>query len=130
VSGTRRASGLRRHPAFLVVAGWGLLNGVLLAILAVYGERGPVVYWLWGGVVALLEAAALLVLFSSHLGPEQHTRYRMPRGGGPAVPPAAAGITLGVLSLAYGPWMLSLAAPLLCAAAALALRRTATPGED
>lgn len=120
---------MRRHAAVLVVAGWGAFNGVLLAVLAVYGEQG-LVYWLWGGVVVLVGVAALLVLRSSHREPEQHTRYRVPRGGGPAVPPAALGITLAVLSLAYGPWMLSLAAPPLIVAAVLAVRRTPTPGED
>jgi hypothetical protein len=119
---------VKRHAAAIMVAGWGLLNGVLLAVLAVYGETG-LVYWLWGSVVALLEFAALLVLGSSEAGPEEHTRYRLPRGGAAAVLPAAAGITMGVLSSVYGLWLLVVAVPLLGVAAALALRGASTPGE-
>ncbi|MEV6739689.1 hypothetical protein AB0N14_23230 [Streptomyces sp. NPDC051104] len=119
---------MKRHAAAVMVAGWGLLNGVLLAVLAVYGEAS-LVYWLWGSAVALLELAALLVLGSSEAGPEQHTRYRLPRGGAAAVLPAAAGITLGVLSAVYGLWLLVVAVPLLGVAAALAVRGASTPGE-
>ena len=111
-----------------MVAGWGLFNGVLLAVLAVYGESS-LVFWLWGSVAGLLEVAALLVLLSSETEPEQHTRYRLPRGGAAAVLPATAGITLAVLAYVYGRWLLALAVPLLGLAAALAVRGASTPGE-
>ncbi|MEU0218812.1 hypothetical protein ABZ281_28595 [Streptomyces sp. NPDC006265] len=61
---------MRRHVSFLVVAGWGGLNAVLLSVLAVYGENS-LVFWLWGGVVALLE-----LLASSRCSPP---RARAPR---------------------------------------------------
>ena len=119
---------MKRHAAAVVVAGWGLSNGVLLTVLAVYGEAS-LVYGLWGSVAGLLEVAALLVLLSSRTEPEQHTRYRLPRGGAAAVLPAAAGITLAALAYIYGRWLLALAVPLLGVAAALAVRGASTPGE-
>ncbi|MGV9566711.1 hypothetical protein [Streptomyces sp. NPDC003480] len=115
---------MKRHVSFLVVAGWGLLNGVLLAILAVYGESS-MVYWLWGGAVALLELAALLVLGSSRTGPDEYVRYRVPQRGAGAALPAALGCALLALCFVYGRWLLALAVPLLALAGGLALRGTA-----
>lgn len=106
---------MTRHPAFVVVAAWGLFNGVLLAVLAMYGESS-LVYWLWGGVVALLELAALAVLLSSSAGPEQHVGYRLPGRGGVAVLPAAVGLAVLGLGFVYGWWLLAVAVPLLCCA--------------
>ncbi|MFI2435967.1 hypothetical protein [Streptomyces sp. NPDC018693] len=119
---------MTRHPAFLVVAGWALFNGLLLAVLAIYGED-HLAYWLYGGVVALLGAVALLVLLASRTEPERHVRYRLRRGGGPAALPGAAGVTLAVLSLVHGSWMLVLALPALVVAVVLLVRRTPTAGE-
>ncbi|MGW7689646.1 hypothetical protein ACWGMA_12330 [Streptomyces asiaticus] len=110
-----------RRPGFWVAALWGLANGVLLAVLAVYGESA-LVYWLWGSVVVLLEVAALAVLAASWTGPEEQSHYRTPRASGACVPPAAAGAALTALSFAYGWWLLILAVPLLAVAGALAVR--------
>jgi hypothetical protein len=117
---------VRRHPGYWVVAGWGALNGLLLAVLGVYGES-TLVFWLWGGAVAVLEVAALAVLASSRRGPEQHTRYRVPRGGGGAVLVAALGTVLAGLGFVYGWWLLGVALPALGLAAGLAARGTRTP---
>ncbi len=114
---------MKRHLSFVVVAGWGVLNALLLALLVVYGEN-TLVYWLWGGVVVLLELAALLVLASSRWGPDQHVRYRVPDRAAAAVPPAAFGFLLVGLAFVYGWWLLALAGPLLLVAAALAVRGT------
>jgi hypothetical protein len=110
-----------RHPAFWVVGGWALFNGVLLAVLTIYGES-PLVYWLWGAVLALLALATLAVLRSSRSGPEQHTRYRVPPSGGGAVLPTAAGVAVLLLGFVYSFWFLVVAGPLLVTGAALALR--------
>ncbi|MEU3254856.1 hypothetical protein [Streptomyces sp. NPDC006997] len=114
---------MRRHQSAVVVAGWALLNAVLLTVLAVYGEN-TLVYWLWGGVVLLLALTAGLVLVSSRSGPEQHTRYRVPDRGAAAVPAAAFGFVLVALAFVHGWWLLALAGPLLAVAAALAVRGT------
>jgi hypothetical protein len=114
---------VKRHLPFVVVGGWGLLNGVLLAVLGIYGESS-LVFWLWGGVVVLLELAAVLVLASSRLGPDQHVRYRVPDRGAGAVPAAAFGFALVALAFVYGLWLLALAVPLLGVAIALAVHGT------
>ncbi|MEU0007301.1 hypothetical protein ABZ079_24230 [Streptomyces sp. NPDC006314] len=114
---------MKRHLPAAVVAGWGLLNGVLLAVLAVYGESA-MVYWLWGGVVLVLELAALAVLSSSRTAPDQHVRYHVPDRGAGAVPPAAIGLLLVALCFVYGRWLLFVAVPLLVLAVALAARGT------
>jgi hypothetical protein len=118
---------MKRHLPVAVVAGWGCLNGLLLAVLALYGED-PLTYWLWGAVVLLLELAALAVLVSSRTGPDQHVRYRVPARGAAAVPLVAGTALLVGLSFVYGRWLLSLAVPLLAVAVAVAVRGT-TPRE-
>ncbi|MEU6095096.1 hypothetical protein [Streptomyces sp. NPDC047079] len=115
---------MKRHLSFVVVAGWGLLNVALLAILAVYGESS-LVFWLWGGAVALLGLAALLVLASSRTGPDEHVRYRVPQRGAGAVLPAALGCAFIALCFVYGRWLLAIAVPLLALAGGMALRGTA-----
>lgn len=66
---------MKRHLPAVLVAGWGVLNGLLLVVLAVYRENS-MTYWLWGGVVLVVELAALSVLVSSRAGTDQHVRYR------------------------------------------------------
>jgi hypothetical protein len=82
------------------------------------------VYWLWGGVVLVLELAALAVLLSSRTAPDQHVRYHVPDRGAGAVLPAAIGLLLVTLCFVYGRWLLAVAVPLLILAAALAVRGT------
>ncbi|WP_165989731.1 hypothetical protein [Streptomyces sp. YIM 98790] len=108
-----------RHPAFLVVAGWTLFNGLLFAVLALYGE-GAVALWLWAGSLALLAGATAAVLVASRRGPEQHRHYRLATGSTAAVLPAAAGAALLGLTAVYGWWMLAFALPVLAVAAVLA----------
>ncbi|WP_171108701.1 hypothetical protein [Streptomyces sp. Z423-1] len=114
---------MKRHPSVVVVAGWAVLNGILLAVLAVYGENA-LVFWLWGSVVVLLALVAVAVLASSRSGPEQHVRYRVPDRAAGAVVPAAFGFLLVALAFVYGWWLLALAGPLLLVAVALAVRGT------
>ncbi|MBX9394437.1 hypothetical protein K4749_12710 [Streptomyces sp. TRM72054] len=114
---------MKRHPSVVVVAGWAVLNGILLAVLAVYGEN-TLVFWLWGSVVVLLALVAVAVLASSRSGPEQHVRYRVPDRAAGAVVPAAFGFLLVALAFVYGWWLLALAGPLLLVAVALAVRGT------
>ncbi|GAB1333676.1 hypothetical protein ACE1SV_02660 [Streptomyces sp. E-15] len=114
---------MRRHLSAAVVAGWGVLNGVLLAVLTVYRES-PLTYWLWGGAVLTVELAALAVLLSSRSAPDQHVRYHVPDRGAGGVPPAAIGLLLVALCPVYGRWLLVVAVPLLAVAVALAVRGT------
>ena len=119
---------MKRHVSFLVVAGWGGLNAVLLAVLAIYGENA-LVFWLWGGVVVLLELVGLAVLASSRSGTEEQVRYRVPDHGAAAAVPAGFGGAFVALAFVYGLWLLVVAVPLLGVAAALAVRGASTPGE-
>ncbi|ELS50894.1 hypothetical protein [Streptomyces viridochromogenes] len=114
---------MKRHVSFLVVAAWGALNAVLLAVLAIYGEN-PLVFWLWGSVVALLVLFALAVLASSRSGAEEQARYRVPDHGAAAALPAGFGGALVALAFVYGLWLLALAVPLLGVAAVMAVRGT------
>ncbi|MFG2681145.1 hypothetical protein [Streptomyces sp. NPDC048392] len=114
---------MKRLVSFTVVAGWGGLNAVLLTVLAVYGESA-LVFWLWGGVVVLLELTALAVFASSRRGPEEHTRYRVPERAAGAAAPAAVGVLLVALTFVYGMWLLALGLPLLAVAGAMAVRGT------
>lgn len=118
---------MTRHPAFAVVAGWGLLNGILCALLVVYGESSFTVA-LYGSVVALIEAAALAALASSVSGAEEHTCYRRPPGGGAPVLLLAAAAGVTGLAFVFSFWLLAIAVPLLAAAAALGLRYSWTKG--
>ncbi|MBP0456842.1 hypothetical protein [Streptomyces montanisoli] len=114
---------MNKHLAYGVVAFWGLLNGLSLSVLAIYGEAS-MVYWLWGGVVALLELVAFTVWLSSWRGSDQHANYRVTaRTGAPALP-AAIAVLLAGLSFAYGFWLLIVSLPLL----AIALGMAAMPG--
>ncbi|MEV8066552.1 hypothetical protein AB0P32_10460 [Streptomyces sp. NPDC085995] len=119
---------MKRHLPAVVVAGWGAFNGVLLAVLGIYGESS-LVFWLYGGVVALLELAALAVLASSRRGPDQHVRYRVPDRGAAAAPVTAFGCLLVALAFVYGMWLLALAVPLLAVAIALAAHGTTASEE-
>lgn len=115
---------IKKYPGWAVMAGWGLANGVLAAVLVIYREALTAIL-LYVGAVVLIEVAALVVLVSSRRGTREQADYRVPHAGGAAVLPAAVGLTLAALSLAYGPWMLSLAIPLLLVAAAVAVHRGA-----
>ncbi|MEV0688898.1 hypothetical protein [Streptomyces sp. NPDC050388] len=119
---------MKRHLSVLVVAGWAGLNGVLLAVLGIYGESS-LVFWLWGSVGLLLGLAAVLVFLSSRSGPDQQVRYRVPDRGAGAALPAAFGFLLVALAFVYGLWLLALAVPLLGVAVAMAVRGTA-PREE
>ncbi|RKN39008.1 hypothetical protein [Streptomyces hoynatensis] len=118
---------MTRHPGFLLVAGWALLNGLLLAVLAIYGESATALAC-YGIAVGLLALAALAVLASSVRGPREHTRYRLPVRPGSAVLPLAAAAGLAVLAYPYGWWLLPIAAALLGLSLALAAHdRAARP---
>lgn len=106
-----------RNPV-VVVAGWGLANGILLTVLALYGESDFTRY-LYGSVFVLIELVALTVWLAGRRGPDQHTRYRRPAGGGGVVLPAAAGAFLVGLSFVYGWWMTAVAVPVWIVAAVL-----------
>lgn len=116
---------MKRHLPYAVVAGWGALNGILLAVLGVYGESS-LVFWLYGSVVALLELAALAVLAAARSGPDQQVRYRVPERGGAAAPVVAVGCALVALTFVYGLWLLALAVPLFAVALALAVHAATT----
>ncbi|TQJ91250.1 hypothetical protein [Streptomyces sp. SLBN-31] len=120
---------IKKHPGWAVMAAWGLFNAILAAILVIYRED-LIAIMLYVGAVVLIEVAALAVLISSRRGQREPVTHRLPVRGAVAVPPAAAGLTLAGLSLAYGPWMLSLAIPLLMVAAALAVHRGAWSRES
>ncbi|GGW15888.1 hypothetical protein GCM10018980_51050 [Streptomyces capoamus] len=114
---------MKRHLPAVLVAGWGVLNGLLLVVLAVYRENS-MTYWLWGGVVLVVELAALAVLVSSRAGTDQHVRYRVRDRGAGGVLPAAIGLLLVALCPVYGLWLLVVAVPLLMLSVALAVHGT------
>lgn len=114
---------MRRHLPAVLVAGWGVLNGLLLVVLAIYREN-TMTYWLWGGVVLVLQLFALAVLVSSRARPDQHVRYRVPDRGAGGVLPGAVGLLLAGLCLVYGRWLLVVAVPLLMLSVALVVRGT------
>jgi|GEM_PF-6720595 hypothetical protein len=120
---------MRDHAAYWVVAGWGAWNALLLAVLGIYGENG-LVFWLWGGVVALLEVAALAVLASARRGSEEQTAYQAPVAGTAGALPAAVAVGLVAFGFAYGMWLLAVAVPLFGVAAALRSRPVRADRED
>ncbi|WP_306187323.1 MULTISPECIES: hypothetical protein [unclassified Streptomyces] len=114
---------IKKYPGWAVMAAWGVFNGLLAAVLAVY--RGHLIaLMLYVGAVVLVEIAAVPVLLSARRADGQE-RHRLPVRGAVAVPLMAVGLTLAGLTLAYGPWMLSLAVPLLLVSFALAVHRGA-----
>ncbi|MFF7238096.1 hypothetical protein [Streptomyces collinus] len=106
---------VKRHLPALVVAGWGLVNGPFLAVLAIRGESA-LFYRLWGGAVLVLELFAVAVLLSSRTGPGQHVRHTVPDREAGAVLPAASG-PAGLF--VHGRRLLVTAVPLLGEAAAM-----------
>lgn len=111
-------------PGWAVVVAWGLFNAVLVAVLVVY--RGHIIaVALYAGAVVLIEAAAVPLIVSARRGGDVQRRQRLAVRGAVAIPFMAVGLTLALLTLAYGPWMLSLAVPLLMVAFALAIHRGA-----
>ncbi|WNM32586.1 hypothetical protein RKE30_20275 [Streptomyces sp. Li-HN-5-11] len=111
---------IKKYPGWAVMAAWGLFNAVLVAVLVVY-QGHIIAVALYAGAVVLLEAAAVPVLLSARRGGDVQQRQRLAVQGAAALPLMAVGLTLALLTLAYGPWMLSLAVPLLLVACALAI---------
>ncbi|MFR0357340.1 hypothetical protein [Streptomyces sediminimaris] len=115
---------IKKYPAWAVMAGWGLFNGVLAAVLAIYhGHIIPLM--LYVGAVVLIEVASVAVLASARRHPDGQVPHRLAWRGAVALPLMAVGFTLALLTLAYGPWMLSLAVPLLLVAFVVAGHRGA-----
>jgi hypothetical protein len=118
---------VKRRAAYLVVAGWGLFNGLLVGILAAYGGT-PTELWLYAGVAGIVELWALAVLVSEHLGTPEQARYRIPVGGGAGAMPAAFAGGLGAASWVFGTWMLLPAAVLGMAALGIAVHTSRNKG--
>ena len=101
-----------RMTAPAVVAGWGLANGLLVALLAGMGGSAVVIA-IYGCAVALIGVIAVAVVIS------RRRRASRPRT---ADPPAASALLvataalLAALGLAFGWWTAFLAVPLLVAA--------------
>lgn len=112
----------KKYPAWAVMAAWGLCNGVLAAVLAVYHGH-LIALMLYVGAVVLIELAAVPVLLSARRSPRVQVQQSLTVRGALALPFMAVGLTLAALTLVYGPWMLSLAVPLLLVAFALAYHR-------
>lgn len=115
---------IRKYPEWAVMAAWGLFNGILAAVLAVYHGR-VIAVMLYVGAVVLLELAAVPVLVAARRNPGGQAHHSLGVRGAVALPLTAVGLTLAMLTLAYGPWMLSLAVPLLLVAFAVAVHRGA-----
>lgn len=115
---------IKKYAGWAVMAGWGLFNGVLAAVLVVYHAH-LIAVLLYAGAVVLIELAAVPVLLSARRHRPGRGRQNLPVQGAVALPLIAVGLTLAGLTLAYGPWMLSLAIPLLLVAFALAVHRGA-----
>lgn len=120
---------MKRRLAYLVVAGWGLFNGLLVGVLAAYGGT-PTELWLYAGVAGIIEIWAVAVLVSETLGVDQHAHYRLPVGGGAGAMPAAFAGGLGAASWAFGSWMLLPAAALGLTALAIAVHTSRHKGRS
>lgn len=120
---------MKRRIAYVVVAGWGLYNGVLVGVLGAYGGK-PIEFWLYAAVAGLIEIAAIAVLVSETIGMPEHLRYRLPVGGGAGAMPAAFAGGLGAASWIFGSWLLLPAAVLGMTALALAIRTSRAKGRS
>lgn len=98
-----RALGRLGKNGAVVPAGWAAYNGVWVVILAAFGASA-LPLWLYGGAVALTEAAAAGVLLAHWRVLERHGRYVLDAGS-PAPVIAAIGLALLALGPSLGPWL-------------------------
>ncbi|WP_225813606.1 hypothetical protein [Streptomyces spinosus] len=114
----------KKDPGAALVAGWGLFNGLLAAVLVIYHGH-LIAVMLYVGAVVLIGLAAVAVLVSARRNPQGQVDQRLAVRGAATLPLMAVGLTLALLTLVYGPWMLSLSVPLLLVAVAVAIHRGA-----
>jgi hypothetical protein len=109
----------------LVVAGWGVLNGVLVAVLAGFGEE-PAVLALYGSAAGLVEIIALVVW----AGTRRWRRRRVWRraANGDSVLILAAGILAAALGWAFAWWFALVAIPVLILALSREISARREPG--
>lgn len=103
-----------RVGAALVVAGWGVFNGLLVAMLAGFGEQAAAVA-LYGGAAVLVEVIAVVVW----VGTRRRRLLRNPArpawhpANGDSVVILAIAILIAALGLAFYPYLALAAVPLL-----------------
>lgn len=103
-----------RISAALVVAGWGIINGLLVAMLAGFGEETAVVI-LYGGAAALVEIIAIVVWAGTrrrrHLANPARPVWHAANGDSVVI--LAIGILVAALGIAFYPYLALAAVPLL-----------------
>ena len=108
-----------RPSAALVVAVWGIINGLLVAMLAGFGEQGAVVA-LYGGAAALVGIIAIAVWAGTrrrrHLANPARPVWHAANGDSVVI--LAIGILIAALGLAFYPYLALAAVPLLILSAA------------
>jgi hypothetical protein len=88
-----------KSPAAGVVAGWGVLNGALVATLAGFGAK-PVVLAIYASSAGLVELVAVAVWLRERRGPGSPVWRQAPNGDSVAL------FAIGVLIFAFG-WIVA-----------------------
>lgn len=94
----------------LVVAGWGVLNGALAAVLAGFSEQ-PAVLILYGSAAGLVEIIALVVWAGTRRRRRRRVWRRAPSGDSVLI--LAAGILAATLGWAFAWWFALIGIPVL-----------------
>jgi hypothetical protein len=114
-----------RFSAPAVVAGWGLMNVVFVAMLAGFGEQAAAIA-LYASVAAVVQIFALGVWIGARRRARRRTWRRAADGDSVLI--LAAGVLVAGLGLAFAWYLALLAIPIIALAGAREI--TARSGED
>jgi O-antigen/teichoic acid export membrane protein len=114
-----------RVSAPLVVAGWGVLNGALVAVLAGFGEQAAVLA-LYASAAALVEVIALVVWAGVRRRRRHRVWRRAPSGDSMLI--LAAGIAVAGLGWAFAWWFALASIPVFVLAISREISARQEPG--